>query len=106
MNHEPVIEVTNVSIIRNQQKVLDSITFQVRKGDFFAIIGPNGAGKPTLVRAIRGLIQCNTGEILLFGSPATPDIRARIGYVPQMHAFDFSFPITVHEMVLTGRMGR
>ena len=106
MNHEPVIEVTNVSIIRNQQKVLDSITFQVRKGDFFAIIGPNGAGKTTLVRAILGLIPCNTGEILLFGSPATPDTRARIGYVPQMHAFDFSFPITVHEMVLTGMMGR
>lgn len=106
MIQEPVIEVADLSVIRNQQVVLDSITFQVRKGDFFAIIGPNGAGKTTLIRAILGLVPCDTGEVLLFGSPARPDTRARIGYVPQTHVFDFSFPITVHEMVLTGRMGR
>ena len=106
MMQEPVIEVDNVTVTRNQQVVLESITFQVRKGDFFAIIGPNGAGKSTLVRAVLGLVPCDSGEILLFGSPANPESRARIGYVPQTHVFDFSFPITVHEMVLTGRMGR
>lgn len=104
MMKDPVIGLDHVSVIRNQQIILDSISFQVRKGDFFAIIGPNGAGKTTLVRAILGLVPYS-GEILLFGEQACPKNRARIGYVPQSHAFDFSFPITVHEMVLTGRMG-
>ncbi|WP_373839190.1 metal ABC transporter ATP-binding protein [Methanospirillum sp.] len=106
MNQEQVIEVSNVFVRRNKQLVLEAVTFQVRKGDFFAIIGPNGSGKTTLVRAVLGLIPLDSGEILLFGSPANPETRARIGYVPQTHVFDFSFPITVHEMVLTGRMGR
>ncbi len=106
MNNEPVIDVHNLCVTRNRTLILDSISFTVRRGDFFALIGPNGAGKTTLVKAILGLIPYQTGTISLFGMPARPETRARIGYVPQIYTFDFSFPITAHEMVLTGRMGR
>lgn len=105
VEREPVIDVRNVSVFLRDQCILDSVSLTVRKGDLFAIIGPNGAGKTTLIRAILGLIPYDSGEIFLFGESAKPETRARIGYVPQHHAFDFSFPITVHEMVLTGRMG-
>lgn len=105
MNAELVIEVKDLSVCSRQQCILDSVTLNVFKGDFFAIIGPNGAGKTTLIRAILGLIPYDSGEIYLFGRPAGPDTRSRIGYVPQHHTFDFTFPITVHDMVLTGRMG-
>lgn len=106
MDLEPVIEVRNLTISHGAQTILDDVSLIVRKGDFYAIIGPNGAGKTTLIRAVLGLIPVSQGDILLFSQPADQQGRARIGYVPQYHSFDFQFPITVREMVLTGRMGR
>jgi zinc transport system ATP-binding protein len=106
MTGEPVIEVKNLTISLHTQVILDNINLVVRKGDFYAIIGPNGAGKTTLVKAILGLIPIDIGEILLFSRNAGSAERQKIGYVPQYHAFDFQFPITVREVVLTGRIGR
>lgn len=105
MTGEPVIEIRNLCLSLLNQTVLEDVSITVRKGDFFAIIGPNGAGKTTLIKAILGLIPPDRGEILLFSRPASFRERARIGYVPQYHAFDFQFPITVRDMVLTGRAG-
>ncbi|KAF5086939.1 ABC transporter ATP-binding protein [Methanospirillum sp. J.3.6.1-F.2.7.3] len=106
MRQDPIIEVRNICISNGKQCILDSVSLSVFKGDFFAIIGPNGAGKTTLLRAMLGLIPYESGEIFLFGKPADKTTRTRIGYVPQHHPFDFSFPITVHEMVMTGRLGK
>lgn len=106
MESSPVIEIKGLNVYFQGQHVLDNIHLTVRKGDFYAIIGPNGAGKTTLIRTILGLIPFDTGEILLFEKPASYEERVRIGYVPQHHIFDFSFPIIVREMVLTGRLGR
>lgn len=106
MDNEPVIEVRHLSIQNKTQTILDDVNLIVRKGDFYAIIGPNGGGKTTLIKAILGLIPIDNGEILLFSHIAGSKERQHIGYVPQYHAFDFQFPITVMEMVLTGRIGR
>ena len=106
MLKEPVIEVRNLRVTSQKQVILDDINLTVRKGDFYAIIGPNGAGKTTLIKAILGLIPVDSGEILLFSMAPGPSERYEIGYVPQIHAFDFQFPITVREMVLTGREKR
>jgi len=103
---DPVIEIRDLSVIIDGQAILEDVTLTVRKGDFYAIIGPNGAGKTTLIRSILGLIPVTRGEILLFSKPVSTENRSRIGYVPQYHSFDFNFPITVKEMVLTGRLGR
>lgn len=106
MTVEIVIEIRKLCVSIHNQIVLEDVSLIVRKGDFFAIIGPNGAGKTTLIRAILGLLHPDSGEILLFNRPAGPCERARIGYVPQYHTFDFRFPITVRDMVLTGRTGQ
>ena len=106
MISDPVIEIRNLWVSFQTQVILEDISLIVRKGDFFAIIGPNGAGKTTLIKALLGLIPVNRGEIVLFSQPADSGGRTRIGYVPQYQAFDFQFPITVMEMVLTGRIGR
>ncbi len=106
MDNEPLIEIRNLTLRYHGQVILDDVSLTVRRGDFYAIIGPNGAGKTTLIKAVLGLVPIDSGEILLFSEPAGPKGRARIGYVPQYQAFDFQFPITVHEMVLTGRLGR
>ncbi|KUG20955.1 zinc abc transporter, atp-binding protein znuc [hydrocarbon metagenome] len=89
----------------NGQPILEGVNLTVYEGDFYAIIGPNGGGKTTLLRAILGLIRPDQGEIRIKGGSPL-EMRDLLGYVPQYRTFDFRFPITVMEMVLTGRLGK
>jgi zinc transport system ATP-binding protein len=100
----PVIEVEDVWVSWNGEPVLEGVNLTVCEGDFFAIIGPNGGGKTTLLKVILGLIHPNKGCVRVFGG--TPEEnRKYLGYVPQFRTFDFDYPITVMEMVLSGRLG-
>lgn len=100
-----VMEVAHLVVERGGHVVLDDISFTLREGDVAAIIGPNGGGKTSFLMTILGLIQPKSGSIQIFGrSPVSA--RSRIGYVPQMHTFDFTYPMTVLDMVLTARLGR
>jgi zinc transport system ATP-binding protein len=86
------------------QPVLEDISLTVKEREFFAIIGPNGGGKTTLVKLMLGLIHPSKGTIRVFGG--TPGGNRRmLGYVPQFHTFDFHYPITLEEMVISGRLG-
>jgi zinc transport system ATP-binding protein len=68
-------------------------------------VGPNGGGKTTLLRLILGLHRPTAGSVRVFGRPPQ-ESRARIGYVPQHSHTDPSFPATVLDVVLMGRLGR
>ena len=99
-----VLEIDHLVVERSGHVVLDDVSFVLHQGDVAAIIGPNGGGKTSFLMSILGLIQPKSGTIRVFGEePAAA--RARIGYVPQVHTFDFWYPMTVQEMVLTGRLG-
>jgi ABC-2 type transport system ATP-binding protein len=66
----------------------DSINLSVRQGATFGLLGPNGAGKSSLIRMLMGLTAIDSGEVTLFGETAnfrTPEMRCRIGYVPELH---------------------
>lgn len=70
---------------------------------FAGIIGPSGAGKTTLLKAILGLAQRFTGDIVVNGVELTGSSVPRgIGYVPQVETVDWSFPATVENVVLMG----
>ncbi|HRS93199.1 MAG TPA: metal ABC transporter ATP-binding protein [Methanolinea sp.] len=99
----PVIEVSDVSFGHNGKVILEHVSLKVRKGDFFALIGPNGGGKTTLLKIILGLLVPSGGTVTVLGQPPGR-ARSRVGYVPQFRTYDFSYPITVREMVLSGRL--
>ena len=99
----PIIELNNIWLRYHDALILENIHLKVEENDFLGIIGPNGGGKTTLLKIILGLIKPNTGTVKLFGKP--PEMSRRyVGYVPQIRQFDTAFPITVKDIVQTGRL--
>jgi lipooligosaccharide transport system ATP-binding protein len=70
---------------------VDSIEVEVQPGEVFGFLGPNGAGKSSTMRMIACVSPVTSGTLRLFGlDPAThgPEIRGRIGVVPQLDTLD------------------
>jgi zinc transport system ATP-binding protein len=99
-----LIELRKVTAGYNtEHPAIENIDLSVEANDFVAIIGPNGGGKTTLLKVILGLLVPFSGTVEVFGE--TPEhSRKRIGYVPQFVP-DRSFPISVLDVVLMGRLG-
>lgn len=94
-DNTPLIALEHVTMIRDERRVLDDVSFAVRTGDFVAITGPNGGGKTTLLRIILGLLRPTSGKVCV--APGTS-----IGYLPQKNQIDSHFPITIREVVESG----
>ena len=85
--------------------VLEDVDLEVEAGEFVAIAGPNGGGKTTLMRLALGLERPTSGQVLLFGEPATRvSGRARLGYLAQRAQLGLDAPATVREVVSAGRL--
>ena len=71
INSEALIKVENLNHIYSTRtgkvKALDSISFEVKKGEFFIILGPSGCGKSTLLKVISGLLSPTEGEVSVAG---------------------------------------
>ncbi len=93
-----ILEVDNLTVSYNSTHALEGVSFGVRAGEQVAVVGPNGAGKSTLFKALVGLIRPHAGRVRTHG--------AEIGYVTQRSAVDWSFPVTVHDVVMMGRIGK
>lgn len=91
-----LVEFSAVSAGYGRHRVIDRLSFEIRRGDFFGLIGPNGAGKTTLLRLILGLQKPWSGTV-----SRAADLR--FGYCLQRQAIDEIFPFTVGEIVMMGR---
>jgi zinc transport system ATP-binding protein len=78
--------------------VLSDVGLEVRRGEFVAIAGPNGGGKTTLIRLVVGLEEPTSGRVELFARP--------VGYLAQRAQAGIEAPLTVRELVTTGRASR
>ncbi|HSR33362.1 MAG TPA: metal ABC transporter ATP-binding protein [Anaerolineae bacterium] len=93
-----ILAVNNLTVRYNGKYALEGVTFSVQAGERVAIVGPNGAGKSTLFRAMVGLLHPSGGN--------TETNGAEFGYVTQRSAVDWTFPVTVHDVVMMGRIGK
>ena len=82
--------------------VLDHISLQLEPGQFAGIVGPSGSGKTTVLRAILGQADIYHGSVRFPASREARGGRCRVGYVPQLETIDWSFPVTVEQVVLMG----
>jgi manganese/iron transport system ATP-binding protein len=98
----PALELDGVSAAYGRVPVLEGVTGTVPPGGSLALIGPNGAGKTTLIKALLGLVPVVAGTIRVLGLPPE-QARGHVAYVPQAESLDPEFPISVAQVVLTGR---
>lgn len=66
-----MIELKNISFIKDNKKILDNINLKLDDTKFYALTGPNGSGKSTLAKIIMGLIEPTSGSILYNGEDIT-----------------------------------
>ena len=66
-----------------KQIVLDNVSFDINKGEFFGIVGRNGSGKSTLLKMLAGVYTPNAGSIHINGK-LTPFIELGVGFNPEL----------------------
>lgn len=97
-----LFEVKNLTLGYEKENIINNISFTVEEKDFIVIVGKNGAGKSTLIKGILGLIKPKSGEIIFNDSFN----KKLIGYMPQETKVSQSFPASVKEIVLSGRINK
>jgi len=65
------------------QKVLNGVSFDIKKGEFFGIVGRNGSGKSTLLKLLAGIYVPDSGSVQMNGS-LTPFIELGVGFNPEL----------------------
>ncbi|MDY0150168.1 MAG: metal ABC transporter ATP-binding protein [Kiritimatiellia bacterium] len=102
MKPDFAIQVDHLTVSYGGKPVLVNISLDVPAGMVVGILGPNGAGKSTLIKAVMGFVPRDFGQVALFGK-SVEDARGHVAYVPQRGQIDWSFPVTVWDVVLMGR---
>ncbi|MFE3446324.1 metal ABC transporter ATP-binding protein [Nocardia sp. NPDC059180] len=107
MSDTSAIEVSDVTVHYGSVLALDAVDLTVESGRVCGLIGMNGSGKSTLFKTIMGLVTPDRGTVRIGGGTPTAARKAGVvGYVPQSEDVDWSFPLSVREVVTTGRYGR
>ncbi len=111
-----MIEVINISkTLPNGKKLLDNISFKVKKGEFVGILGASGAGKTLTLRSLNGLIKLDSGSVIfknelgekvnicLLSNKKLRKVRQKIGVIFQ--GYHLVQRLSVLENVMIGRLG-
>lgn len=98
MNENILLECRKVVMGYDGAAVVNSVSFELERGDYLCIVGENGSGKSTLIKGILGLIPLRGGSVGFSDGLKRTDI----GYLPQQTQAQRDFPATVREVVLSG----
>lgn len=101
------IEVADVTVAYpNGHVALRDASFQLGPGTICALVGVNGSGKSTLFKSIMGFVRPACGRIRIAGAPVEASRKRQlVAYVPQAEEVDWTFPVSVWDVVLMGRYG-
>jgi ABC-type Mn2+/Zn2+ transport system ATPase subunit len=99
------VRLTDVSAGYDHRLALEHVSLEIAAGSLVAIFGPNGGGKTTLLKLVAGLLEPWSGLVEVLGAPPRREAR-RIAYVPQAELVDWSFPVSVWDVVMMGRFPR
>ena len=105
----PVIETTGVSLERDGQIILDSVSLSVSRGERWAILGANGCGKTSLLRILSLYLHPSRGNIFVngqaLGSFDIRQVRNRLAYMSASLATDLRPELSARDVVMTAKYG-
>ncbi|KAF0819315.1 Efflux ABC transporter, ATP-binding protein [Bacillus sp. ZZV12-4809] len=99
---DTLVEIQDVTKVINGRTIIDSVSFEVKKGEVFGFLGPNGAGKTTTIRMLVGLISITSGDIKVLGSSIKTDFEKAVSHIgaivenPEMYKFLTGYQNLVH----------
>jgi ABC-2 type transport system ATP-binding protein len=84
-----LIDMRDLKLSLDGARILDGVYLRLEAEQIYGLLGPNGAGKSTTIFVILGLYQAESGALELFGAadPSSPEIRRRIGVMPEYAGF-------------------
>ena len=100
-NSDIALSIERLTKYYGKLKALSDISFEVRRGDFFAFLGPNGAGKTTTINVATGLSNYQSGKVHIFGYNVTGEYRHTrplVGLCAQ--EFNFDPFLTIHQLLV------
>lgn len=83
MIEKNVISIKDFELSFGSKKIIHGLNFEVKKGEIFGFLGSNGSGKTTTIRALLGIYQADSGELLINGEEFSPEKFGVIGYLPE-----------------------
>ncbi len=107
---DPLIQLNSVYVHYAEKEVLDKVSWEIRKGEFWHLVGPNGSGKSTLITMISGDNPKAYGQdMTLFGRKKGSgetiwDIKRQIGYFTPSMIHLFTRDDSVENMIISGLM--
>lgn len=101
---ETVISLNDVTLEFGDRKLLNTVNFEVKKGEFVAILGPNGVGKTTLFKLLLGLLKPTSGTISVLGGLPHRG-NGNIGYAPQHRVLETDLALRARDVVGFGLDG-
>ncbi|GAB3275703.1 metal ABC transporter ATP-binding protein [Parasphingorhabdus pacifica] len=100
------INARDVTVSYGDLRALDRVDIEIGTGRVCGLLGTNGSGKSTLFKTLTGLVRPERGEVHLMGrTPRQARKQGLISYVPQSEDVDWTFPVTVADVVMMGRYG-
>lgn len=94
-----ILRVDQLSFVRSQTKILDSISFSISKASVVGLTGPNGGGKSTLFEILMGWHRLQRGSIVFSSNP-------RCSLLPQIASKPQNLPLNVRSFVEMGTWGK
>lgn len=106
-SRELSVEVEGVTVsYANGHVALREASFALRGGSICALVGVNGSGKSTLFKAIMGIVEPAAGRVRIAGEAVKTALKKNlVAYVPQAEEVDWTFPVSVWDVVMMGRYG-
>ncbi|MFZ0454798.1 MAG: ABC transporter ATP-binding protein [Ignavibacteriaceae bacterium] len=102
-----ILDIRNVSLVRDGISILKNINWFVKPGENWALIGLNGSGKTTLLKMITGYLSPSKGEMYVlgkkFGRVDLRELRKSIGWVSSSLQESLYASDTIEEIVLSGK---
>lgn len=106
MSTDPILTASDISLSFGGTKAVQGVSFDVGRGELFAVIGPNGAGKTSIFNCISGVYRPQQGSITFLDQELIgqrPEAIARLGVARMFQNIELFDNLTVLDNIMLGR---